>query len=339
MKRTELSALTLVISGILAATVGCKPSESRVAPNVTTPADSGTPAAAPSELPTVEPGTTGGSTSAEEPAGTTPAQPAATAGAAPQPTEAAAQPTDEPAQQPAEQPEPPAAGATEQMASASGATGAKPTEPAESSKPPKTAAVGKLAPIDLQLPAPAFRGTPVPLAEPFVEKPLGKPRPPFLAPEGTVNLSRGKRVFASDPAPVAGELDFVVDGDKEASDFGYLELHPGSQWVTIDLGCRAAIYAVVIWHNHSDARVYRDVIVQVSDDPDFLDAVTVFNNDYDNTSGQGIGEDLGYVETSEGKLVDAGGVEGRYVRLFSRGSHLDDKNHYTEVEVFGKPVD
>jgi hypothetical protein len=192
-------------------------------------------------------------------------------------------------------------------------------------------------PIQIELPAPAFRGTPVPLEEPNVEPPLGKPRGPFYAPEGTVNLARGRLVSCSDPAPPSGELDLVTDGDKEASDFGYLELHPGTQWVQIDLGQKAAIYAVVIWHSHAEARVYRDVIVQVSDDPDFLEATTVFNNDYDNSSGLGIGTDKGYVETAEGKLIDCQGVEGRYVRLYSKGSHIDEKNHYTEVEVFGRP--
>jgi len=199
---------------------------------------------------------------------------------------------------------------------------------------PKTGR-SKLVPIQIELPAPAFRGTPVPLAEPNVEPPLGKPRGPFLAPEGTLNLARGKPVTCSDPVPPAGELDFVTDGDKEASDFGYLELHPGTQWVQIDLEQKAAVYAVLVWHSHAEARVYRDVIVQVSDDPDFLEATTVFNNDYDNSSGMGIGGDKGYVETAEGKLIDCQGVEGRYVRLYSKGSHIDDKNHCTEVEVFG----
>ncbi len=193
----------------------------------------------------------------------------------------------------------------------------------------------KLAPIEILLPAPAFRGTPVPLKEPNVEKPLGKPRPPFLAPEGTGNLALGRPVRASDPAPSAGELDYVTDGQKEASDFALLELRPGSEWVQIDLGQRATLYAILIWHNHAEARVYRDVIVQVSDDPDFLVYETIFNNDHDNTSGFGPGPDKGYVETSEGKLIDARGLQGRYIRLWSRGNHIDDKNHYTEVEVFG----
>jgi hypothetical protein len=45
-----------------------------------------------------------------------------------------------------------------------------------------------------------------------------------------------------------------------------------------------------------------------------------------------------YVETSEGKLIDAKGVEARYVRLFSNGSDKAGTNHYVEVEVYGKPL-
>jgi hypothetical protein len=214
-----------------------------------------------------------------------------------------------------------------------------PGDKEEQAAAPSAMAGMNLVPVQIELPAPAFRGTPVPLEEPNVEKPRGGPRPPFLAPEGTVNLARGMPVSAGDPMPVAGELDFVTDGAKEASDFGYLELHPGTQWVQIDLGQEAAVYAILVWHNHAEARVYRDVVVQVGDDPDFLDAVTVFNNDYDNSSGLGIGGDMGYVETSEGKLVDAKGVEGRYVRVHGKGNNIDGKNHYTEVEVFGRPVE
>ena len=52
----------------------------------------------------------------------------------------------------------------------------------------------------------------------------------------------------------------------------------------------------------------------------------------------GIGGAMGYVETSEGRLIDSRGVEGRYVRLYSRGNHIDNKNHYTEVAVYGRPA-
>jgi hypothetical protein len=85
--------------------------------------------------------------------------------------------------------------------------------------------------------------------------------------------------------------------------------------------------------------VYFDVAVQVAEDPDFLTNVrTLFNNDDDNSAGLGIGKDQHYVETAEGKLVDARGVEARYVRLTSNGSNAARTNHYVEVEVFGKPL-
>jgi hypothetical protein len=67
---------------------------------------------------------------------------------------------------------------------------------------------------------------------------------------------------------------------------------------------------------------------------------TVFNNDKENASGMGLGKDPEYVEYFEGWLIDihksGGGAQGRYVRLYSKGSTSDDQNHYTEVEVWAK---
>jgi hypothetical protein len=40
----------------------------------------------------------------------------------------------------------------------------------------------------------------------------------------------------------------------------------------------------------------------------------------------------------QGKLVDAKGVKGRYVRLYSNGGTFAKANHYIEVEVWGKPA-
>jgi hypothetical protein len=51
-----------------------------------------------------------------------------------------------------------------------------------------------------------------------------------------------------------------------------------------------------------------------------------------------MGKDMRYGETNEGKLIDAKGGEGRYVRLISNGSDKTAANHYIEVEVYGKPV-
>ena len=54
--------------------------------------------------------------------------------------------------------------------------------------------------------------------------------------------------------------------------------------------------------------------------------------------GQGIGKDMNYVETAEGKLIDARGIQARYIRLYSNGNTNNDLNHYVEVEVYGKPI-
>jgi hypothetical protein len=200
-------------------------------------------------------------------------------------------------------------------------------------------AVRRLAPIDIKLPEPMFEGTPQDFTVANLEKPLGKSRPPFLAPADTENVARGKPITASDEQPVIGELEMITDGDKEAADGCSVELGPLVQHVTIDLGSEHEIYAIVVWHYHKQARVYYDVVVQVCNDADFTENVkTLFNNDTDNSAGLGVGKDMHYVETNEGKLIDAKGVRGRYVRLYSNGNTSDDLNHYIEVEVYGKPV-
>lgn len=196
-----------------------------------------------------------------------------------------------------------------------------------------------LQPLPIALPKPLFEGTPENLKAPNLEKPLGKPRPPFLAPAGTENLARGKPVTSSDAQPAIGDLEFVTDGEKSGLDGSYVQLGGGLQYVTIDLNQKCTIYAILFWHYHKQARVYNDVVVRVADDPDFITGIrTLFNNDFDNSSGLGIGKDLNYVETAEGKLVDAKGVEARYVRLYSNGNHANALNHYVEVEVYGRPA-
>jgi len=197
----------------------------------------------------------------------------------------------------------------------------------------------KLVPIKIKLPKPMFRGTPQNLQVPNLEKPRGKPRPPFLAPVGTKNVAAGIVPSSSDEEPIIGELEMITDGDKEAEEGSYVELGPFLQHVTLDLGKPHNIYAIVVWHFHKQPRVYFDVIVQASNDPDFVkDVITLFNNDHDNSSGLGAGKDRNYVETAEGKLIDARGVQARYVRLYSNGNNNNDLNHYIEVEVYGKPV-
>jgi hypothetical protein len=145
-------------------------------------------------------------------------------------------------------------------------------------------------PLKTQLPRPLFVGTPVPLNVPNLEPPMKGKRPDFLVPSGTINLAKGKKVTASDNSPIVGTLDMVTDGDKAGDEGSWVELGPGKQWVQIDLARNANIYAVLVWHFHSQARVYRDVVVQVSDDPNFRSGVTtIFNSDFKGELGLGAG--------------------------------------------------
>jgi len=168
-----------------------------------------------------------------------------------------------------------------------------------------------------------------------------KPRRPFFVPTGAdVLLSAGKKVTSGDPVPpVIGSLDQITDGVKNGDDGYFVVLAPGKQWIQIDLGESCIISAIVMWHYHMASVVYRDVIVQVADDPDFINnPKTLFNNDNDNTSGLGVGKDFEYFDMYEGKLIDANGINARFVRFYSCGNTTDDSNHYIEVEVYGKRV-
>ncbi|MFA6242713.1 MAG: hypothetical protein WC655_17375 [Candidatus Hydrogenedentales bacterium] len=202
------------------------------------------------------------------------------------------------------------------------------------------AATGKdLAPLPIELPQPYFGGTPLDYFSPNLEEKSYKPREPYMAPKGASNLAKGKTVTSSDTNPRLGKLTFVTDGEKGYQNDYLLELATGVQWVQIDLGKTSEIFAVLAWHFHAADRVYFDVVAQVSDDPEFTKGVTtIYNNDIDNSSGLGVGKDKEYIETYEGRLIEAKGAKGRYVRLYSKGNTTDDTNHYTEVEVYGNPA-
>lgn len=191
-------------------------------------------------------------------------------------------------------------------------------------------------PLKLELPRPLFVGTPRPIQLPNLEPAVQGKRPDLMVPAGTELLSRGKTVTSSDPLPVIGDLPFITDGDKSGTEGTYVELGPGLQWVQIDLGTSAKIAAVAVWHFHSQARVYHDFIVQVSDDPEFKTGVqTLYNSDENNSAGFGKGADYAYIETNQGRVIDGKGVKAQYVRLYSAGNTSDEMNHYTEVEVYG----
>jgi hypothetical protein len=197
-------------------------------------------------------------------------------------------------------------------------------------------------PLTTELPPELIEGTPKPMKDaqgrplPNLE-PAPKKAPDFKVPEGTELLSKGKTVTSSDENPIIGSLDLVTDGDKEAGEGYFVELWEGPQWVQIDLGQSSTISAIWVWHFHSQKRAYHDVRVEISDDPEFKSGVTtVFNNDYDDSSGKGKGDHNPYVETRFGKLIDGKGTKGQYIRLHSAGNTSNEMNHYIEVEVYGK---
>jgi F5/8 type C domain len=191
------------------------------------------------------------------------------------------------------------------------------------------------APLKVEVPKPLFAGTPRPISLANLE-PANAKRPDIMVAPDVKLISKGKKVTSSDSLPVIGELTFITDGDKTGIDGAYVELGPNTQWVQVDLGSSAKIAAVAVWHFHSQARVYHDVVIQISDDAEFKKGVTtIFNTDDDNSSKLGKGADKSYVETNNGRVVDAKNTTGRYVRLYSNGNTSDELNHYCEVEVFG----
>ena len=196
--------------------------------------------------------------------------------------------------------------------------------------------------LQIELPKPMFKGTPVPMNEPNIAKgrPKGQARPDIKVPKGTTNLALKKTVTSNEPLPVVGDLEMVTDGDKSGEDGHNVDIGFGKKWVQIDLGAMANIYGVSVWHYHGQARAYRDVIIEVAEDPDFITGIMpIFNSDHNNSYGKGIGTDKGYVETNEGRYMYAPkNTKGRYVRLHSQGNTSNDQNHYIEVEVYGTTI-
>jgi hypothetical protein len=194
-------------------------------------------------------------------------------------------------------------------------------------------------PLPVNLPKPNFIGTPADLVDnPHLEKPRTTPRTLPMVPKGTVNLALKKPVTSGTTA-FSGELSQITDGINAAKPGNTVEIKPRFQWVQIDLGAVSELSYVILWHFHEVAVVFRDVVVQVSSDPEFKTGVTtLFNNDWDNSGKLGEGKDLEYVESNEGKLISAKKTRARYVRVYSRGSTFTDPlNRYTEVEVYGLP--
>lgn len=200
------------------------------------------------------------------------------------------------------------------------------------------AASGDREPIKIELPEPFFGGTPTPYWSEILEPEDFKEYPPIMAPKGTGLVSKDKPVSSS-AAPSIGKLNMLMDGDKNYVPSSVIELPEGVQWVQVDLQSPHEIFAIMLWHYYKDKWVYFDVIVQVSNDPEFKAGVTtLYNNDADNSSRLGVGRDKEYLETNKGRLMDAKGITARYIRSYTNGNCTNDMNNYIELEVFGKPV-
>ncbi|HAV62501.1 MAG TPA: hypothetical protein DCY13_09075, partial [Verrucomicrobiales bacterium] len=172
----------------------------------------------------------------------------------------------------------------------------------------------------LKLPLPTLKGTPEDLPKgPNIDAPSDEPPTPLQVPKGVVNVAAGKPVTSS-VSPFFGDLKQITDGDKEAIDRDAVEFKKGVQWVQVDLGAPFEIHAVAIWHDHRAIQSIRDVVIQVSDDPEFKTGVaTIYNNDTDNSAGFGVGTDREYFEMKFGRAIPVKGVKARYLRSHTRG--------------------
>lgn len=159
----------------------------------------------------------------------------------------------------------------------------------------------------------------------------------MVVPAGVRLLSKNCPVTSSDPTP-QGELSLITDGERFGDDGYFAELAPEKQWVQIDLKHSQRLHLIWIWHFHKMPVSVQDVVIQISDDPEFRTSTTVFNTDHDNSSGLGNGKDAAYYTSNNGRPVAFTPVTGRYVRLWSNGADVLENNFYIEVWVYGEPA-
>ncbi len=160
---------------------------------------------------------------------------------------------------------------------------------------------------------------------------------PFMIDINVMNLALYKPV-TSNEEPVTGELEQITDDIKTSGEFDFVG---GPAWVQVDLEESSSIHAIVIWHHYENADIFDDVIVCVSDDEDFSgDVRTLYNNDHDNSSGMGMGQDSAYISSLWGNIVDARGLNftgtnARFVRVHTKRNADGTIPRYIELAVYG----
>ncbi|MDQ6422146.1 right-handed parallel beta-helix repeat-containing protein [Paenibacillus sp. LHD-117] len=156
-------------------------------------------------------------------------------------------------------------------------------------------------------------------------------------PAGTAmptNVAAGKPATSSS---FINNPERVTDGVTSPAS-SYAGLDQGLQWTKIDLGAVYNVSEVKLWRYYDGGRTYKDVIVQLSNDPNFASGVTtVFNNDGNNSAGFGVGTNAEYAETASGKSIAFAPALARYVRIWSNGSSVNVWNHLVEAQVMGTP--
>ena len=171
-----------------------------------------------------------------------------------------------------------------------------------------------------------------------------KKRPPFMAPPGVTNIALDKLVTCSleEDDFIEGFADQITDGVKKSREGDYVDIGPDPQWVQVDLKDEHTVFCVVVWHYYRNPIIYKDVIIQVSNDPEFKQGVTtLFNNDHDDSSGLGTGSDPSHLAAWWGEVGDARGSTGlgtqcRYVRVRTNGGCGDESNRFVEIAVYGQ---
>lgn len=162
------------------------------------------------------------------------------------------------------------------------------------------------------------------------------------------NVLPGSLVSTSNP-PIA-RLGLETDGNKICDETGLACYQPDNdlQWTQYDLKAPHEIDGIGMWYyynpnakDESEYRINRDIIVQLSNDPEFKEeVVTVYNNDQDNSAGQGIGTDEEFKATPEGKQISFEPVTAQYIRFWVNGFTSENGsegnwNNVLEYEAYG----